>query len=618
MRAKTILLAASSLAILASATGAAAQTALRIGATVQGQLSANDPMVEGDADGAGAYRYEDYSVRLRAGQRFEAVMRSEAFDTYLELFVAGDTTESLASDDDGLGEGTNSRLRFTPTAAGDYTLRARTFSGTDGGDFSLTARERPRSPRAPRPRPITVGAEVSGVLDDRDPELDSGAHYDAYAFRAAEGQRFAISLNSDAFDPVLQVGRMAGGEFTETASNDDGPSRGLNSYLVFTAPSAGEYVVRATPLVDTGAGAYTLALADGPAPRAAQAVAVGDTVDGSLTAEDGSNDQGLRSDAYRFTGRAGQIVTATLSSDAFDTYLALYGPDDGSTPLAEDDDGAGEGTNSRLSFTLPSDGDYLIEARGFSDDATGDYKLELVETPPPPPPAAVVFGETVQGALTDEDGVDAEGRKFDAYSVTLQAGQRIQAIMRSGDFDTYLEVASTAEPYTALASDDDGLQQGTDSRLNFTATEAGDYVVRALPLSAENDGLYSLQIIDRGPEPTPGSIIVGATARGSLTDADAIAPEGGYYDAYTIQAKKDEKLVITLVSNDFDALIEVGRTNEAGEWESLASDDDSLSDTHARLEWTPDADGAYELRARSFAPASMGDYALMVERKPAV
>ncbi|RZJ79048.1 MAG: peptidase, partial [Brevundimonas sp.] len=146
MRAKTILLAASSLAILAAATGASAQTTLRIGGSVEGQLSANDPMVEGDADGNGAYRYEDYALRLRAGQRLEVTMRSEAFDAYLELFAPGETTESVASDDDGLGEGTNARLRYTPTEAGTYTLRARTFSGMDGGDFSLAARERPRPP----------------------------------------------------------------------------------------------------------------------------------------------------------------------------------------------------------------------------------------------------------------------------------------------------------------------------------------------------------------------------------------------------------------------------------------------------------------------------------------
>ena len=36
--------------------------------------------------------------------------------------------------------------------------------------------------------------------------------------------------------------------------------------------------------------------------------------------------------------------------------------------------------------------------------------------------------------------------------------------------------------FEALASDDDGLAEGTDSRLNFTLPSDGNYVVRAMPL----------------------------------------------------------------------------------------------------------------------------------------
>ena len=40
-------------------------------------------------------------------------MRSDAFDTYLEVYQGSDTGEAIATDDDGLGEDTNSRLRFS-------------------------------------------------------------------------------------------------------------------------------------------------------------------------------------------------------------------------------------------------------------------------------------------------------------------------------------------------------------------------------------------------------------------------------------------------------------------------------------------------------------------------
>lgn len=80
--------------------------------------------------------------------------------------------------------------------------------------------------------------------------------------------------------------------------------------------------------------------------------------------------------------------------------------------------------------------------------------------------------------------------------------------------------------------------------------------------------------------------------------------------------KEDDELVITMVSNEFDSVVFVGRDQEGGELEILGSDDDGLSDTHAKLEWKAPADGTYEIRAGSFAQGQTGSYALMVEKKP--
>ena len=188
--------------------------------------------------------------------------------------------------------------------------------------------------------------------------------------------------------------------------------------------------------------------------------------------------------------------------------------------------------------------------------------------------------------------------------------------MRSGDFDTYLQVGAAGADFSALAQDDDGLGEGTDSRLNFTLPSDGDYVLRASPLGSEGKGLYSLELIDRGPQPRPGSLLVGATARGTLSETDATADDNSFYDAYRVTLKKDEKLVIMMVSNEVDSFVVVGRTKDDGGLEPLGSDDDSLSDTHARLEWTAPADGEYEIRAGSFQQGQSGAYALIVEKQP--
>jgi hypothetical protein len=83
-----------------------------------------------------------------------------------------------------------------------------------------------------------------------------------------------------------------------------------------------------------------------------------------------------------------------------------------------------------------------------------------------------------------------------------------------------------------------------------------------------------------------------------------------------VTLKANEKLLITMVSNEVDSLLVVGQVQEDGSFEALESDDDSLSDTHAKLEWTVPADGVYEFRAGTFQQGQTGAYALNVEKQP--
>jgi len=599
--------AVSAIALLSSGPAfAQSPTDTRIGAEVRGRLEEGDARTRGDD----AYRYDDYRVQLRAGQRLQAELRSSDFDAFLAIYAEGRTSgEPLATDDDGAGSGMNARLRFTPESDGAYIVRARAYSGLASGAYTLALSERVL-PRQPRPGRISVGGDVSGRLTSGDAEDEDGKPFDAYAFRASAGERVAVLLESEDFDALVRIGRMVGGAFVQSAQNDDGAGKGLNSYLIFTAPQAGEYVIQATSVGGDAEGDYRLSLEQGPAAPSSRGIAVGEEVSGRLDEDSAQSDSGSPADLYRFTGRAGQRVAISMKAD-FDTYLELF--DINRNSLATDDDSGGD-LNARLTFVLPDDGDYLIEARGFSD-ATGSYDLKLDEVAPPPPPTALGFGQTVQGDLKEGGAMDDEGRLYDGYAFSGTEGQRVQAIMRSGDFDALLQVGKAGEEFEELASDDDGLRQGTDARLTFTLPEDGDYVLRALPYSSSGKGLYSLEFSDRGPEPGPGSLLVGATARGSLSEADAMNDEGVSFDAYTFKAKADEKLRFTMISAAFDAMVEVGEDKD-GDFRSLAEDDDSLSDTHARLDWTAPRDGTYVVRARSFAAGSTGDYVLTVERQP--
>jgi len=623
MRRSTFITTVSALALFAAGSASAQDaTPLRVGQTVNGQLTAEDTKV--DSEELGQYIYDTYAIQARDGQRLEVTMRSDAFDAYLEAYAGSAEGDAIASDDDGLGEGTHSRLRFS-TDNGTYIIRARTLGGLEGGDYTIQLTDRGPAPRAPRPTAIRMGDDVDGAISDRSPVEEDGQYgeytYNGYSFRARQGDRFAIGLESDDFDPIVRVGRMGrGGAFEELAQNDDSGAGGLNSYLIFTAPSNGEYVIRASPLDGTTGGDYEVSLSEAPPPLVARPIAIGETVEASLDDSDGGNAFGQRADAWSFTGTAGQRIVATMSSDAFDTYLELFSENSdeagGRYALDSDDDGAGEGTNSRLTYTIPSDGQYTIEARAFSGtEEDGAYTITFEEAAPLPAPIALTFGATVQGEIVEADPRDDENRGFDAYTFTGTAGNRVQLIMRSGDFDTYLQIGSPEGDFYAMASDDDGLGEGTDSRLNYILPSDGEFIVRASPLYADADGLYSLELLDRGPQPLPGSILVGATARGALGEDDALAEDGSFYDAYKITVKAGDKLRLTMVSNEFDAFIDIGREDEAGTFTSVVSDDDSLSDTHAKVDWAVEEEGDYIIRARSFSSGQEGAYALTVETK---
>ncbi|MDQ8028183.1 MAG: PPC domain-containing protein [Brevundimonas sp.] len=613
MRRKTILAAVSSLAIAAALAGPAfAQepTPLAPGDQIEGEIAEGDATAPDDA-----YRYDSFAITAVAGQRFEVIMRSEAFDSYLQVQKQGEDEdgEPLASDDDGLGEGLHSRLRFTAPSDGVYVLRARPISGLDGGAYSLSLTERGPAEPEPAPQAITLGQTVEGEIGDESPESDEGAAYQAWTFSGRSGDRVSIALDAEDFDPLVRLGRTVNGVFSELAYNDDGPDSGLNSRLVFTLTETGDYIIRATPLSAGGKGSYSLTLSEGPPPVQARDIRIGEEVRGELTETDGRSANGNRADAYRFNGREGQRVRIDMTSSAFDTYVELF--DENQTSLATDDDGGPEGTNSRLIFTLPRTGSYVIEARAFSD-STGAYRLNLAEVEPEKPPQPLAFGATLQGEIDENDSRDDDDRGFDAFVFEGREGQRVRAIMRSGDFDTYLQIGAAEGDFSALASDDDGLGEGTDSRLSFTLPSDGRYVLRASPLGSDGEGLYSLELQDRGPQPQPGSLLVGTTARGVLGETDATADDNSFYDAYRVTLKEDEKLVIKMVSNEVDSFIVIGRPTESGGFEGLGSDDDGLSDTHSKLEWTAPEDGTFEIRAGTFQQGQTGAYALIVEKQP--
>ncbi len=88
------------------------------------------------------------------------------------------------------------------------------------------------------------------------------------------------------------------------------------------------------------------------------------TETGTLTEGDSViEDDASLYDEYTFTAAAGMNIVIEMSSDEFDTYVHLLGPND---LHEQNDDMSAESTNSRLEYTATAGGSYRVLANAFS------------------------------------------------------------------------------------------------------------------------------------------------------------------------------------------------------------------------------------------------------------
>ncbi|HEX6372390.1 MAG TPA: PPC domain-containing protein [Longimicrobium sp.] len=344
---------------------------LRIGQSVSGRIATTDPALYERG------RFKVYQFQASPGRRYVATLQSDDFDAYLTLArTVGGITDHMLTDDDGAGEGTGSRLRFTVPSAGTYLILAQSL-GEDGlGAFTL--RLDSATIRQPRPQAFTIGTPVQGELTESDAEYeDQGAdgYYDLYRFQGRAGQRLRIRMEMGEYYPSIEVGTLQDGQFQPL----EGATVAENS-ITATLPEAGEYFIRAGAFGSV-TGEYTLRAeerAAAPAPRTTP-IRRGESAPGQLEEGDSELDDGRWYDAYAYTGRAGERLRIDLRSEDFDAYVIIGRMVDGNfTEIASNDDAEdGEGLDSALEVELPEDGRYVIQATSFSAGGTGTYELSV-------------------------------------------------------------------------------------------------------------------------------------------------------------------------------------------------------------------------------------------------
>lgn len=360
---------------------------IRAGETRSSSLEGGDRAL-----GDGSF-FEAWFFEGRAGQRVTITMRSGGFDTFLAVGRHnGDVIES--NDDEGEGSSTDSKLSITLPADGMYVIRANSLEAGKSGEYRISLEAGAASDEGGsgsgasveggtlsgadvlgepvnRTRMLQSGQEVNGALDASDRKLSDNSYFDVYYVALAAGQQVTVTMRSGAFDTYLSIGAHGASEAAET--NDDIEEGNTDSRVIYTAPSAGTYVIIANSLESGQTGAYTLqAVVSGGESRQL-------TLGQTATSDLGSDDQKLEDDSFYelwvFQGEAGSRVTITMRSGDFDAYLTIR---DASGESIGSDDDTGGGTDAQVTVTIPSNGRIAIVANSLGEGETGRYTLQIV------------------------------------------------------------------------------------------------------------------------------------------------------------------------------------------------------------------------------------------------
>lgn len=314
--------------------------------------------------------------------------------------------------------------------------------------------------------PIEYGDTFEGRIRNSDTQ-----HW--YVFEGRRGDVVTISAESEDTDVYIQLGDE---DLDLLAENDDISGNNLNALIEdFELPANGTYyiLVRAYDRGD-----YSLTLEEGRggssgSNNSGSSSSSGSSGSGDVTElEYGDTAGGEAIDletpvVYTFSGRAGDTVSISVTSDEIDPYVVLA--DIEGNAIAENDDIEKNNLNSYIEAVLPANGDYLIGVFGYT---AGPFTLELAEGGGGSTPVVDTQSneDILQGEISDRE-------YFAEFPITdVREGSTISIETRatSGDLDLYIGLFLGED---LIAENDDREQGSFDAALEYPQAQAGDYSV---------------------------------------------------------------------------------------------------------------------------------------------
>lgn len=210
------------------------------------------------------------------------------------------------------------------------------------------------------------------------------------------------------------------------------------------------------------------------------------------------------------------------------------------------------------------------------------------------------YDKFFKGKLTSIDEVLEKGEHYDFYEFSLERGQEVFFELSSNDFDTYLFLVTPEGP--SYDSDDYKTELAKYvTRLSMPIGVKGVYQIVVTSLHAREKGDYILGINIK-------DAVYQDFVSNTLESPDKELEDDHYYDEFTVELSKGEKVIMTLISPDFDTVLQLTKPNGY----ILTSDDLDGQTRLSKIEFEADQDGEYKILVTSFEAAEVGEYRLAI------
>jgi hypothetical protein len=204
---------------------------------------------------------------------------------------------------------------------------------------------------------------------------------------------------------------------------------------------------------------------------------------------------------YTFEGEADQVVSVSVTSDDFDTYVTITNAD--GDVLAQDDDSGGS-LDSLVGFLrLEESGTYTVEVSSVNS-TYGSFTVSVDTTEV----LTIGIGDEVEGELSTVETTQS-------YVFEGESGQSITATLISEDFDTTLALLDSNG--NQIAYNDDGAGNGDSLIAFFEIPANGTYTFQVAAYSTSY-GDYTLSV----ESPTVENVELGTPIEASFGGASSL------------------------------------------------------------------------------------------------